>query len=241
MKLSILIPVYNERQWLPSIVDKVLKQKIPGIKETELIIVDDYSKDGTREIVKDLSEKYPNLIYPAFHDKNLGKGAAISTAAGKMSGDLCIIQDADLEYDPADYPLILGPIIDERADCVYGSRMIGSHARRVLFFWHYVGNKFLTLLSNLCTNLNLSDMETGYKAFRSEILKTIPIRSRDFGFEPEITAKIARRGCRVYEVGISYSGRTYKEGKKIHWVDGFKAIWVICKFLVINDSYKPQP
>lgn len=238
MKLSVLMPAYNEREWIEQITSKVLAQKVPGIADLELIIVDDHSNDGTTEMIKALSEKFPQKICPVFHSKNLGKGAAICSAIEKISGEICIIQDADLEYDPGDYERVLKPIIDGHADCVFGSRFIGSQSHRVLFYWHYIGNQFLTLLSNMFTNLNLTDMEAGYKAFRADIIKTIPIRSRDFGFEPEITAKVAQRKCRVYEVGISYSGRTYQEGKKIIWVDGFKAILVILKFSLVKDCIK---
>lgn len=238
MKLSVLIPVYNERPWLEKIVERVLSQNIPGIKSMELIIVDDGSADGTREIVLDLSRKFPDRIVAVYHQENLGKGAAVKTAVEKMSGDVCIIQDADLEYDPAEYGLVLEPILSGRADCVYGSRFIGTQAKRVLFFWHYVGNRVVTLLCNLLTNLNFTDIETCYKAFRADIIKNIPIRSKDFGFEPEITVKIAKTKCRIYEVGISYSGRTYQEGKKVKWTDGLKAIFVILKYWLINDTGK---
>ena len=238
MKLSVLMPVYNEKMWLEKIVEKVLQQKVPGIDQQELIIVDDSSTDGTTEIIQKLKNKYPGRIQTVFHPQNFGKGAALKTAIDHMSGDLCIIQDADLEYDPSEYHLMLEPIISGRADCVYGSRFIGTQAKRVLFFWHYVGNCLITLLSNITTNLNFTDIETCYKAFRGSIIKTIPIRSQDFGFEPEITAKIAKRKCRIFEVGISYSGRTYQEGKKIRWTDGFKAIFVILKFWILDDSIK---
>lgn len=236
MKLSVLIPAYNEQDWLEKIVDKVLRQEVPGIKSMEIVIVDDKSKDRTPAIIRDLGARYPEKVVPVFHEINMGKGAAIRSAIAKMSGDLCLIQDADLEYDPSEYPGLLEPIIQGRADCVYGSRFVGSKSKRVLFFWHYMGNKFLTLLSNMFTNLNLTDMETCYKAFRCELLKSIPLRCNRFGFEPEITAKIARRKCRIYEVGISYAGRTYEEGKKITWVDGVKAIYYIIKFGIVDDS-----
>ena len=238
MKLSVLMAVYNEEDWLEKIVAKVLKQKVDGIHDLELIIVDDNSLDRTRAIIEDLSSKYPGKIVPVYHYVNSGKGAALRSAIDKMTGDICIIQDADLEYDPAEYPLMLEPIIHGRADCVYGSRFVGSQSKRVLFFWHYVGNKILTLMSNMFTNLNLTDMETCYKAFRCDILKTIPIQCNRFGFEPEITAKIAKRKCRIYEVGISYAGRTYEEGKKITWVDGVKAIFYIVKFWLSSDYKK---
>ncbi|MCB9771031.1 MAG: glycosyltransferase family 2 protein [Candidatus Omnitrophica bacterium] len=240
MRLSILIPVYNESRYLEALIEKVVRQSILGIAAKEIVIVDDGSTDGSVAIIENLVKKYEGQIVAVFHAQNAGKGAAIRSAVEKMTGDLCIIQDADWEYDPQDYSLVLEPMITGRADCVYGSRFIGTQSKRVLYFWHYVGNKVLTLLSNMCSNLNLTDMETGYKAFRSDILKTIPIRSRDFGFEPEITAKIARRKCRVYEVGISYNGRTYEEGKKIIWIDGLKAVFVILKFWLVNDSKKHQ-
>ena len=230
MKLSVLMPVYNEHDYLEKIVAKVLEQKVPGIDALEIVMVDDASTDGTTRIVEKLAAQYPQQIRAFYHKKNSGKGSAIRSAVEQMAGDVCIIQDADLEYNPTDYPLILEPIINGRADCVYGSRFVGSSSKRVLFFWHYMGNKFLTLLSNMFTNLNLTDMETCYKAFRCDVLKSIPLKCERFGFEPEITAKIAKRKCRIYEVGISYSGRTYEEGKKISWVDGVKAILAIIRF-----------
>lgn len=230
------MPVFNEKRWVAQIAERVLKQKVDGIDDLEIIIVDDGSSDGTRDVLRSLSEAHNRVIFPVYHERNKGKGAAIKTAIAKMTGDLCIIQDADLEYDPSDYPLMLDPIITGRADCVYGSRFLGSQSKRVLFFWHYVGNKFLTLLSNMCANINLSDMETGYKAFRCDVLKSIPLQCERFGFEPEITAKIARRKYRIFEVGISYNGRTYNEGKKIMWLDGVKAIFLILKFWIADDS-----
>ena len=230
MKLSILMPVYNEESTLEEIVDVVLAQKVDGIKSVELVTVDDHSTDKTKEILEALSKKYSESIRVYYHEINLGKGAALRTAIREMTGDICIIQDADLEYDPADYPKVLEPIIQGRADCVYGSRFQGSEAKRVLFFWHSMGNKFLTMLSNMFTNLNLTDMETCYKAFRCEQLKGIPLQCNRFGFEPEVTAKIARRRLRIYEVGISYRGRTYEEGKKITWIDGVKAIYQIIRY-----------
>ena len=232
------MPTYNEEQWLEKIVERVLRQKVPGIQELEVIIVDDCSSDGTRAIIEKARSAHPDKVFPIYHQKNSGKGAAIRSAIEKMTGQICVIQDADWEYDPAEYPLLLEPIISGRADCVYGSRFIGSQSKRVLFFWHYVGNTFLTLLSNMLTNLNLTDMETGYKAFRGDLLKSIPLRCNRFGFEPEITAKVAKRRCRIYEVGISYAGRTYEEGKKITWLDGLKAIYYILRFWIVNDSKK---
>ncbi len=235
MKLSILMPVFNEEEWIRLIVGRVLAQDVPGIEQKELILVDDGSSDGSREIIKELARVHQDII-TCFHDKNEGKGAAIRTAVSQMSGDICIIQDADLEYSPKDYPKLVEPIVEGRADCVYGSRFTGSQSKRVIFFWHSVGNKFLTLLSNMFTNINLTDMETCYKAFRCELLKSIPIRSNRFGIEPELTAKIAKRKVRIFEVGISYNGRTYDQGKKIGWKDGVQAIYVILKYWLISDS-----
>jgi len=236
MKLSVLMPVFNEKLWAEEIVTRVIKQNVEGVDSLEIIIVDDGSTDGTREIIQALSQKHKDVIFPVYHKQNMGKGAAMKTAIQKMSGDICIIQDADLEYNPADYSLILEPIVSGRADCVYGSRFVGAQSKRVLFFWHSVGNKFITMLSNMFTNLSFTDIETCYKAFRCELLKSIPIRSQGFGFEAEITAKIAKRNCRIYEVGVSYSGRTYAEGKKVTWVDGVKALFLILKYAIINDS-----
>jgi glycosyltransferase involved in cell wall biosynthesis len=240
MKLSILMAVFNEKEWIQRVVLKVLSQSVPGIQDKELIIVDDGSTDGTTEVIASLAAQFPREIVAVRHQRNLGKGAAIRSAIARMTGDYCIIQDADLEYSPEDYPLVLEPIIHGRADCVYGSRFIGSQPKRVLFFWHYVGNKFITLLSNIFTNLNFTDIETGYKAFRAQVLKGISLRSNDFGFEVEITARIAQQQCRVYEVGINYNGRTYREGKKINWVDGFKAIFAILRFGLIKDSQQKK-
>jgi len=240
MRLSVLIPVYNESPYIKKVIEAVLRQDVYGVRAKEIVIVDDGSTDGSSEVLLDIAKQFPQQVVLIKHDQNRGKGAAICTAAKAMTGDVCIIQDADLEYDPKDYPLVLEPIVSGRADCVLGSRFVGAQSKRVLYFWHYVGNRALTLLSNMCTNLNLTDMEAGYKAFRTEILKDIPIRSTDFGFEPEVVAKVARRKCRVYEVGISYNGRTYAEGKKITWTDGVKAIGVILKFWIVNDSHHSQ-
>ena len=236
MRLSILMPVYNEEGTLRTIVERVLGVAVEGIDERELIIVDDASTDGTADVVRELAAQYGELIVAARHECNQGKGAAVRTAVSHVTGDLCIIQDADLEYDPRDYARLLGPILERDADCVYGSRFAASETRRVLFFWHSVGNKVLTFLSNCATNLNLTDMETCYKAFRSSVLKTIPIRSNRFGVEPELTAKCAKRGLRIYEVPISYHGRTYVEGKKIGWRDGVRALYCIIKYWIIDDS-----
>ncbi len=222
MKLSVVIPVYNEIQTIKEILDRV--QSVP--QDKEIIVVDDRSTDGTREWLTQISN---NNITVLFHPVNRGKGAALRTGFEHVTGDIVIIQDADLEYDPGEYGRLIGPIVDGRADVVYGSRFIGG-PQRVLFFWHYVGNKFLTLLSNMLTNLNLSDMETCYKVFRAHLLEKITIKSNRFGFEPEITAKFARLKCRIYEIPISYSGRNYEEGKKITWRDGLTALFHVIRF-----------
>ena len=237
MKLTVLMPVYNERETLAEIVARVLKQRINGINSLELLIVDDASTDGSAEIVEQLVSTYPQ-IKPIFQKKNRGKGAAIRKAVEIASGDIAIIQDADLEYDPNDFQLVLTPILQDDADVVYGSRFIINRGRRNLYSKHALGNRFLTFLSNRFTNLNLTDMETCYKAFRLQSLKTIPLRSNRFGIEPEITAKIAKRKLRVHEVPINYHARTYAEGKKIKWKDGIVAIYIILKYWLINDSVK---
>lgn len=224
MKLSVVIPVFNEAETLLEILNRVQAEST----EKEIIIVDDYSTDGTRAVLKKLESNAG--IRVLYHERNKGKGAALRTGFAAASGEIVIIQDADLEYDPAEYARLLQPIVDGKADVVYGSRFMGADSHRVLYFWHYAGNRFLTLLSNCFTNLNLSDMETCYKAFRRDILHKIEIEESRFGFEPEITAKVARAKCRVYEVGISYSGRTYEEGKKIGWKDGVRALWCILKY-----------
>ena len=225
MKLSVVMPVYNEAAYVETAVERV-REAVPGT-EREILIVDDFSTDGSREIVQRL-DAHPE-VRVAFHDRNRGKGAALRTAFEMVTGDVVIVQDADLEYDPSDYPALLKPILEEKADVVFGSRFSGE-THRVLFFWHYVGNRLLTLLSNMFTNLNLTDMETCYKAFRAEILKTVRFRSDRFGFEPEFTAKMARRGYRIYETSISYHGRDYQEGKKITWKDGVKALGTIVRY-----------
>ena len=225
MKLSIVIPVYNEEATLAEIVRRV--QATPYDKE--LIIVDDASRDRSREILRELVKEYNN-IRPFFHDRNQGKGAALRTGFSQVTGDVVLIQDADLEYNPTDYPELLKPIERGVADVVYGSRLVGAAPHRVLFFWHYVGNKMVTTLSNMFTNLNLTDMETCYKVFKAEVLKNITIKSDRFGVEPELTAKISRQRCRVYEVPISYDGRDYSEGKKITWKDGIAALYYIIRF-----------
>ncbi len=226
-KLSIIIPVYNEKATLGEVISRVQNVDLP--LEKEIILIDDASTDGTREVIEHLPEE--NVVV-VFHDKNQGKGAALRSGFAKASGEIVLIQDADLEYDPGEYPKLLQPILDGRADVVYGSRFVGSEAHRVLYFWHMMGNRFLTLLSNMFTNLNLTDMETCYKVFRKEVLEQISIKENRFGFEPEITAKISRLGCRIYEVGISYSGRTYEEGKKIGVLDGVRALYCIVKYRI---------
>ena len=223
MKLSVVIPVYNERGTIREILECVRAVDI----DKEIILVDDGSTDGTREILKGLSDNATKVV---LHERNMGKGAALRTGFRNVSGDIVIIQDADLEYDPSQYPKLIRPILDGKADVVYGSRFVTGDCRRVIYFWHSVGNKFLTLLSNVFTNLNLTDMESCYKVFRREVLEKITIEENRFGFEPEITAKIAKMNVRIYEMGISYSGRSYKEGKKIGWKDGLSAIRCILKY-----------
>ena len=229
MKLSVVIPVYNEVHTLAELVRRVLDAPIDI--EHELILIDDGSSDGTRDIYENIQAEHPDAEIRVFlHDRNRGKGAALQTGFAQVTGDIVLIQDADLEYDPRDYPKLLAPILEDRADVVFGSRFVGGEAHRVLFFWHMIGNRLLTLLSNMMTNLNLTDMETCYKVIRTDALKKFTIRSDRFEFEPELTAKVARAGCRIYEVGISYAGRDYAEGKKITWIDGLKAIYAIFRF-----------
>ena len=225
MKLSIIIPCYNEKSTIREVVDAVLAAPYD---DKEIIIVDDCSKDGTKEVL--LEEIEPLVHQILFHKVNQGKGAALRTGIQAATGDIVLIQDADLEYDPQEYPNLVEPILRNKADVVYGSRFMGSQPHRVLYFWHSVGNMVLTVLSNMFTNLNLTDMETCYKVFRRGIIQGISIQENRFGFEPEITAKIAKLECRIFEVGISYYGRTYKEGKKIGWKDGFRAIYCIIKY-----------
>lgn len=245
MKLSIVIPVFNEQQFIAKVLERVQNVYLEDL-DREIIIVDDYSTDGTREFLQEITraqsasipkfevpgseESLPlNNIKVIFQDKNRGKGAALRRGIREASGDFVIIQDSDLEYDPSDYPKLLDPLRKGIADVVYGSRFLGG-PHRVLYFWHYVGNKFLTTISNMLTNLNLTDMETCYKIFRREVLEDIEIKENRFGFEPEITAKITKNGCRIFEVPIAYAGRTYEEGKKVNWKDGVKAIWCILRY-----------
>ena len=234
MKLSIVIPVYNEEATIFEIVEKIQRVNLDGI-DKELIIVDDCSTDGTREKIKkyELSANIKVL----YHDKNSGKGSALKSGFSMVTGDFVIIQDADLEYDPQDYPRLLKPLLEDTADVVYGSRFIDIELHRGLFAWHYIGNKLLTLFSNMMTNLNLSDMETCYKAFNVKILKQITFKENRFGFEPEFTAKIAKQKLRIVEVRISYHGRTYAEGKKINWKDGVAAIWCIVKYNLFTSPH----
>ena len=224
MKLTVVIPVYNEVDTLLHLLDRVQEVAI----EKELVLVDDCSTDGTRELLRRTS--LPANVRVLYHERNQGKGAALRTGFASATGDVVIIQDADLEYDPQEYPKLLKPIVDGRADVVFGSRFAGGETHRVLYFWHFMGNKFLTLASDAFTNLNLTDMETCYKVFRREVLQRITVEENRFGFEPEITAKVAKLGVRIYEVGISYDGRTYEEGKKIGWKDGVRALWCIVKY-----------
>lgn len=236
MKLSILMPVYNERTVVERCIRLVLDAPLPENMERELVIVDDRSSDGTFDILERLAAAEPRIRLFR-HEVNQGKGASVRTAIEKAGGDFALIQDADLEYDPSEYPILLRPLLDGRADAVFGSRYMSGEQTRVLFFWHSVINKTLTIISNMFCNLNLTDMETGYKVFRTDLLKSIPIRSDRFGFEPEIVMKSAKRKLRVYEVPISYHGRTYEEGKKIGWKDGIKALGVVLKFWLIDDLY----
>jgi glycosyltransferase involved in cell wall biosynthesis len=225
IRLSVVIPIYNERSTLRALVQRVLAAPV----ETEILCVDDGSTDGSREILGEIAAKHPQ-VRVFLQPRNMGKGAALRRGIAEATGDFLIIQDADLEYDPSDYPQVLGPLLADKADVVYGSRFLGGAPHRVLYFWHSVGNWVLTLISNCITNINLTDMETCYKAFRREVIQSIPIEEDRFGFEPEITVKVARRNLRIYEVGVSYSGRTYEEGKKIGWKDGVRALYCLIKY-----------
>ncbi len=231
-KLSVVIPVYNEERTIHLILDAIAGVTLPGGLSMEILLINDCSTDETERTLQSYMKQYPerNYVYLK-HEVNKGKGAALHTGIQKASGDLVLIQDADLEYDPREYELLLKPILEGHADVVYGSRFIGGKPHRILFFWHSIGNKILTFLSNAFTNLNLTDMETCYKLFKADIIKSLDLKENRFGFEPEVTAKIARiPGLRIYEVGISYYGRTYAEGKKINWKDGFRAIYCIMKY-----------
>ena len=227
MRLSVVIPVYNEAATIEQLLARVAAVPLDTAMDKEMIVVDDCSTDGTRDVLAKLPAAYVTVL---LHERNRGKGAALRTGFQAATGDVVLVQDADLEYDPQEYPRLLKPIIDGKADVVYGSRFSGGDSHRVLYFWHYVGNRALTLLSNIFTNLNLSDMETCYKVFRREVIQSLRLEEDRFGFEPEVTGKIAGLRCRVYEVGISYAGRTYDEGKKIGWRDGVRAVWCIIKY-----------
>lgn len=226
MKLSIVIPVYNEKKTIEALLQKIAYVSVSDWGK-EIIVVEDFSTDGTRDLLRKYTEKYKII----FHEKNHGKGAALRTGFKAATGDYVLVQDADLEYDPEEYPILVGPVTKYGADVVYGSRFIGDRAHRVVYYWHYLGNKFLTLLSNMFTNLNLTDMETCYKLFKREIIQNITLDQDRFGFDPEVTAKVARiKPIKIFEVGISYNGRTYAEGKKITWKDGFRVIYCIIKY-----------
>lgn len=232
--LTVVIPVYNETDFFEDLLERVLATPY----KKQIVVIDDKSTDGSDELVRKAGERYPE-VETFFHEVNRGKGAALRTGFDRATGDIVLIQDADLEYDPAEYPVLLAPILDGRADVVYGSRFL-SGAHRVLLFWHMIGNKILTLYSNMLTNINLTDMETCYKVFRTEVIQSIDLETDRFGFEPEVTAKVAKAGWRMYEVPISYSGREYAEGKKITWRDGVAAFWHITKFALFRSVSKTR-
>ena len=234
MKVSVVVPVYNEVVTILRIIDTIQASPAWDHTQKEIIVVDDFSTDGTRD--KLLSIENLDSVTVLYHEKNRGKGAALRTGFNHCSGDIVLIQDADLEYDPNEYPRLLDPILNDKADVVYGSRFLGSGPHRVLFFWHYVGNKWLTTLSNMFTNLNLTDIETCYKVFRKEVIDSLTIKENRFGVEPEITSKVARGKWRIYEVGISYYGRDYSEGKKIGWKDAVRAFYVILKYGILRPK-----
>ncbi len=229
MQLSVIIPAYNEKATIELLLARVAAAPLPAGVSLEMVVVDDGSQDGTRELLRELVQKGKPAFRFVEHERNQGKGAAVRTGFAEAKGDILLVQDADLEYSPNDYPVLLQPILDGQADVVFGSRFLGG-PHRVLFFWHSVGNRFLTTLSNMFTDLNLSDMETCYKVFKADVLKGMELRSNRFGIEPELTAKVAKTKARIYEVPISYHGRTYAEGKKIGWKDGFSAIWSIFRY-----------